>query len=53
MDQSPPPVMDIERKPRIDIHDVTDAAGNAATQVQRVVTVVNRDPDSISIDQNR
>ena len=33
-------------------YDVTDAAGNAATQVQRVVTVVNRDPDSISIDQN-
>ena len=33
-------------------YDVTDAAGNAATQVQRVVTVVNRNPDSISIDQN-
>jgi hypothetical protein len=33
-------------------YDVSDAAGNAATQVQRVVTVVNRNPDSISIDQN-
>jgi hypothetical protein len=33
-------------------YDVSDVAGNAATQVERLIHVVNRDPDSLFIDQN-
>ena len=33
-------------------YDVSDVAGNVATQVERFIHVVNRDPDSLFIDKN-